>query len=794
MHSSLQAIQKLMERGYPDCSELRFIMATDRGKSFVKDFAHRSVGGILPSFTSYEEYKAQALSEKLGLRKIERAEELVQLTLFLLEKDPGRRQDAGFEAFAMLPAMRYARMFSLERERLKQLKGLREEQEKKIDRLFDTMAEFDRYLEGQGLFMPVLREQEFGGHTPGERDYFVNLPLFTPVTSSFYRKIPPERKLVDMPVFADSFKILRPDYPSALHPIEQARIAMGESVKPALSFQELHGKASLPAYVGERIAEFLEARKAGEQMFLLLLDETLSFYLWQTVFKPFGNLVNFSLGIPLGITSAGAKVREFFGRMERRRSGEEFSYFRMSLAGELYSHRNEYVREEQWALEAAIDFVAGLEKFAEPLGGAFGQVAGLLLQQKQFFMKGDRGAPVQVVGLGETGAPFARGMIVPVNADVFPSRVYNGPFLNFIHTPQIKNSHFEMEDLALRQFMSFGERIDIVSVLDEAKDMTPGFFFTFLKNEFDGKLTIRSVSTVSARPEGQAPFIENDAEVREKILGHKFSYTSLGALLSCPFSFYCAHIEKLPTPEIMQDEVNVNLVLGSFVHDFLRRLAEETAPLESWKSLFGKLWTESPDIARMEGSEVFKLLLFSQIDALAVQEVTEERLLVFDNSQKITEKNLETTFGESGKFRLTGRIDAWIEKEGMHTILDYKYKGGQSFKKGAIAESISDAKELDGRLQIALYAYLLAKVKGVSPQKINGCFVYIREEDPRKRLFTLERAEIDGVDLTMEAICGRLEKILSLERLEPNYNSSACNFCLFKSHCRRENFFRKSSR
>lgn len=794
MHSSLQAIQELMERGYPDCSDLHFIMATERGKSFVKDFAHRSVGGILPSFTSYDEYKAEALFEKLGLRRIERAEELVQLTLFLLEKGPGRRQDVGFEAFAMLPAMRYARMFSLQRERLKELKGIREEQEKKIDRLFDTMAEFDRYLEGQGLFLPVLREQEFGDHTPGERDFFVNLPLFTPITGSFFRKIPLERKLVDMPVFADSFKSLRPDYPSSLHLIEQARVATGESPKPGLSFHELHGKASLPAFLGESIAEFLGGRKNGEQMFLLLLDETLSFYLWQTVFKPFGNFVNFSLGIPLGITSAGSKVREFLGRMERRAGSEDFSSFRRSLAGELYGHRNEYAREEQWAMEAAIDFVAGLEKFAEPLGGAFGQVAGLLLQQKQFFMKGDRSAPIQIVGLGETGAPFARGMIVPVNADVFPSRVYNGPFLNFIHTPQIKNSHFETEDLALRQFMSFGERIDIVSVLDEAKDMTPGFFFTFLKNEFGGKLAVRSVSTVPVRAEGRTPFIENDAALREKICGHNFSYTSLGTLLSCPFSFYCAYIEKLPIPDIVQDEVNTNQVLGSFVHEFLRRLAEEANPLESWKKLFGKLWAESPDIARLEGSGVFKLLLFSQIEALAVQEIEENRLLVFDNVQKVTEKSLETTFGESGKFRLTGRIDACIEREGMYTILDYKYKPGQLFKKGAIAEFISEAKEIDGRLQIALYAYLLAKVKGVSPGKINGCFVYIREEDPRKRFFTLERAEIDGVDLTLKAICGRLEDILSLERLEPNYKSSACSYCLFKSHCRRENFFRKSSR
>jgi CRISPR/Cas system-associated exonuclease Cas4 (RecB family) len=795
LDSSLQAIKDLMERGYPDCSDLTFIVSAERGRGFVQNFAHRSVGGILPSFKSYDEYKAEVLSQKMGLKRLERSEELVYLVLFLLRKKPGAAENAGVAAFNMLPAMRYARLFSLERENLKNLKGIRKEQEDKIDELFDTMIEFDRFLEGLGMFMPVLREQEFLEHLPAEKDFFVNLPLLTPVSRTFYRKIPPERKLVDIPVYADGFKGSRPDYPSSLNLVSEARIPLTGRCKPGLSFHELRGKASIPAYLRRSIADFLAEGEGGDQIFILLLDETLSFYLWQTVFKELGSRVNFSPGIPLSITSAGARVSQFIEQVDGRPRAQDFSRFRAGLASELYSHRNDYVREEQWAMEAAIDFVARLEKYAEPLGPAFRQVAGLLLQQRQFFLQGERSAPVQIVGLGETtGAPFARGIIVPLNSDVFPSRVYNGPFLNFIHTPQIKNAHLEMEDLALRQFMSFGTHLDIVSVLDEAKDMTPSFFFTFLKNEFAQSVTNRSVPTVSARSEDPAPFIENDRTVREKILAHSFSFTSLSHILTCPFGFYLTHIEKVAIPDFMREEDNTNQILGSFVHEFFNRLAGEAKPLETWKAVFEELWAKSPDVAGLEGKAIFRLVLLGQIGALAEQEIKEENPLVFDNSARVTEKKFQATFGGAVKFKLNGRLDAFVERGGTHTILDYKYKSRPDLSSRPLAESLSGSRSVDPRLQIGLYSYLLAEALGVAPGNINGCFVYIREEDPGKRIYRLERADIESVADTMNVLSERLEQILSQDRLEPNHRAINCRNCLLKSLCKPENFFRKSAR
>ena len=793
MASSLHGLKELMLGCYPDASELNFIVSSERGKGFVQNYAHREVGGLLPSFRSFDEYKAEVLAERSGLRKIERKDELVALTLYLLEHSPKHREDAGFAAFNMLPAIRYACMFSLERERMQNLRGIRAEQIAKIDELFDVTEKFDRFLEAEGLFMPLLREHEFAGHIPGEKDFFINLPLFTPATETFFKRLPPERKLVDMPAYADAFRESKPDYASSLHLLEKAGIAAGKSAKPGLFFHELQGKPTLASHIRKEIGSFLQGGQKGGQLVILLLDEALSFYLWQTVFKALGGLVNFSVGLPLAVTAAGARVSRFIEAKKGERTSEDFSRFRRGLAHELIQHRNEYVREELYALEAAIDFVDGLERHHEPLGDAFGQVAGLLLQQQQFFLKGDRSAPVQVVGLGEaTGVPFERGMVLPLNGDAFPSKIYNGPFLNFVHTPQIRDAHMEMEDLGLRQFMSFGQNIDLVSVFDEARGMAPSFFFTFLKNEFGGSITRCAAPMIPARSRDAVPFVENDTTTREKILAHSFSFSSLSHLLTCPFCFYFADIERLPTPDVMEDEQNINLILGSFVHEFFNRLTEEANPREVWKNVFKKVWDKNPGIAQLKGRGLFRLILFGQLEALSEHENEEERLLLFGGGRRSAEKKLEACFGDGGRFKLNGRLDGVVEASGAWIILDYKYKSSQPIGRKSLIEALANENAVDPRLQIGLYAYLLAQNRKIALETIRGYFVYIREDDPAKRFQALEEPEISQVGKTMGALSGRIEQILSLERFEPNYKSSGCRFCLYKSLCKVENFYRAS--
>src|SRR5208337_4404960 len=270
---------------------------------------------------------------------------------------------------------------------------------------------------------------------------------------------------------------------------------------------ELQGKASIPQYLRREIGDFLGKDNRNGQMFIILLDENLSFYLWQTVFKDLKHLVNFSVGLPLSVSPVGVKLAHFFKTVGENGSKEDFKSLKEQLASELYQNWNAYVEEDLYSIEAAIDLLDGLEQYYGMLGRSFSQVANLLLQGRQFFIEGDRTAPVQLVGLGDaTGIPYEHGIVLPLNSDVFPSKIYNGPFLNFVHTPQIRDAHLEIEDLALRQFMSFGRHVDVVSVFDEARNMTPSFFYTFLKNEFCGTTKKCSIEMRPPCSKGPTPF------------------------------------------------------------------------------------------------------------------------------------------------------------------------------------------------------------------------------------------------------------------------------------------------
>ena len=342
--------------------------------------------------------------------------------------------------------------------------------------------------------------------------------------------------------------------------------------------------------------------------------------------------------------------------------------------------------------------------------------------------------------------------------------------------------------------MSFGKHIDIVSVFDEAKEMTPSFFFTFLKNEFGGSITKCCAAMPPVQSGDTAPFVENDDIVRRKILEHSFSFSSLNHLLTCPLRFYYADIEKLSIPDIMQDEENINLIIGSFVHEFFSRLASEAKPLDVWKAIFDEMWARSADIGRLEGNGVFKLVLLGQLQALTEHEVEDEKLLLFGQWKRSNEKRLQTVFGQSIKFKLNGRLDALVECNGAQTILDYKYKNRPVRSSKPLVDALANANSFDPRFQLALYAYLLAEAENVALENIRGYFVYIKEDDSRKRFDQLETQEIQQVGTTMLALSERIEQALSLERLEPNYKSANCKSCLLKLLCKRDNYYRQSTR
>jgi hypothetical protein len=787
--SSRETVKKLMLESYPDSSGLKFITLTGRGRAYLQDFAHREVGGILPAFTSFDQYKAARISERLRLGELRRSEELIYLAAFLRQYG---FDDAGFKAFAMLPAIRYACAFSITREEMKNQKGVREEHIERIDELFDVIGSFGDWLKGHGLFMTDLCESELLQESPANNEFFVNLPLLTPTNESFFKRIRPERKLIDIPAYSEVYLRSTPGHASSLRLLHKAGIPLESALESSLSFRELQGKAALPRYLKAEIVEFLEHGGRSGQMFILLLDESLSFYLWQTVFKDLKHLVNFSPGLPLSVSPVGARLSEFF-RTVGKDAPDEFRRMKEQLASELYRHRLEYAKEELYALEAAIDFLDGLEQHHELLNEDFSQVAGLLLQQKQFFLEGDRAARVQVVGLGDaTGIPYERGIVLPVNSDVFPSKIYNGPFLNFIHTPQIHNAHFEIEDLALRQFFSFGKSVDVVSVFDEARNMTPSFSFTFLKNEFGAK-TIKSTIAMRVPPlRGPTPFIESSDEIREKILTHKFSFSSLGSLLTCPYGFYYNYIERVSPPAIMQDDEKTGQILGTFIHHFFKHLAAEERPLAVWESLFEKLWSESPEIAGMEGKEIFRMFVLSYLNSLVNHENEHERSLLFGSGKRSAEKSIEATFGKEVKFRLNGRIDSILERDGFYTIIDFKYKTSQQLPKKPLEELVGNTNHFDPRFQMIVYSHLLMDAEGVPADRVSGYFVNVKEEEPEKRFQMIEETDIARAASTMEKIRERIERFLELEKIEPNYMSRSCPYCLLKSLCKADDFYRKA--
>ncbi|MCK7512251.1 MAG: hypothetical protein MZV70_54875 [Desulfobacterales bacterium] len=223
---------------------------------------------------------------------------------------------------------------------------------------------------------------------------------------------------------------------------------------------------------------------------IYLLDESLTTMLWNRSLRLFGNAVNLAVWLPFSTTAAGRRLLAEIEKAEESGRIPDFKKYAITCAVELSKNRENYVREECEALEAAVSFSTLLDDWKERLGRHLTDAAKMLLEARKFRVTGSRSAPVQVVGFGHvSGEKFSRGLILPLDSGIMPTQPFEGPFINPVHVPQMRKSVFEYEDLLFRQILAQGDRIKIAAVDDTIRERTPSYYMSLLAQEFGKPIT-----------------------------------------------------------------------------------------------------------------------------------------------------------------------------------------------------------------------------------------------------------------------------------------------------------------
>ena len=226
--------------------------------------------------------------------------------------------------------------------------------------------------------------------------------------------------------------------------VRRIGVAERRDTGEGLGFSELAERAALPALLAREIDAFLRApRGDGEQLFIVPLDERLSFYLWELLFRPLGGQVNFAPWLPFTHFAAAHRLREAV------RGGKGLAAVRRDLVAELTGRWNELDEADRSAFEGAITLCDELERLRPLMGDEWSPLAEYLIAAKKLRLHGRRSAPIQVVGLGDaTGIPYGRAVILPMNSGIFPQKPFSGPYLNLIHLPRIHRTQYEADDLS----------------------------------------------------------------------------------------------------------------------------------------------------------------------------------------------------------------------------------------------------------------------------------------------------------------------------------------------------------
>ncbi len=787
----LNAFEQLIDRlapHRPDFSDFTVVTMSGRGRDLLHDTLHRRLGGLMPRVLNFDDYKARLIGERQAGANLTREEALVRFHA-RLKRERGVAPPPE-DAERLLNFLALIAKYSVGMDDFSRAERLPDEQIGRIAGFFALAQEFRQELAAAGRFYAPLEEDVWADAQPLKNDLFVGLPLMTPVNERFFVRIPRDNLFADPPLFGPHLLDSKPDYESALRLVRRLNLPERSPSQPALSFAELADQPALTALAGGTIAEFLASRAGpNEQLLIVLLDESLSFYLWEMVFRPLGDQVNFALWLPFRHFGAAHRL------LDAIRRDVPLADLRREIARELADRWQALDAANRAAGEKAITLIDMLTELRPLMGNDWPILAPHLAANSKLYLTGRRNAPVQVAPLGETtGVPYRRALVLPMDRDIFPTKPFDGPFLNLIHVPRIHQAMFEADDLALRQFLAYGTEAQIAARYDTGAGMAPSPHFAFLSAEFDRPRVRRRLAAAALIPPGNPPAIENDSSLREWLGRYQWSFSTLSVFFTCPYRFLLEEKQQIAPPAVLEPEESANLIIGNFIHQFFAGLKHDPTPLDCWQAAFEAQWEADAAVReKIADRAVRKAILLSYLKEIAERERKADEPLLFSGNVRETELKLDAAFG-AGQYRLTGRLDRLQQYAGRWLVADLKYKEKiASLPRDGLAASIAggDAlKKVNDHFQLVFYIHLLEIAGRAAAAELDAAFLLLRSGSAEGFRADLPAAEIAAHGQAMDAVARRLDSILAQPAFAPNFRAEGCAWCPFKALCLRPDLYR----
>jgi len=789
-----QYSEKLIEflrNDHPDLSDWTIICASERAVDPVQYLIHSELGGILPKVEGLNSYITKKIGERSNLQPLPGDERLLYFISFIAERFPDEPYPAR-RAAGLLPLISKLSEYNIGRNTIFGAERFTEDEWNRLEEYLETAQDFRVRLSQTDIFLPELEIARLDEITPGEKEIFIGLPEITPVTERFYRKISGERLFIDKPLFG--LELAGPDR----LPFDSAKnlvLSFGGGVEPSegagIELIRLAGLHAIVDLVTLEVSNFLRQRSENDQLMIYLLDESLTTMLWNRSLRLFANAVNLAVWLPFSTTSAGRRLLAEIEKAEYSGLMPDFKRYATTCAIELSKNRENYVREECEALEAAISFSTLLDDWKERLGCNLTDAAKMLLKTKKFRVTGSRSAPVQVVGFGHvSGERFSRGLILSLDSGIMPTQPFEGPFINPVHVPQMRKSVFEYEDLLFRQLLAQGDRIKIVSVNDTIRERTPSYYMSLLSQEFGKPITAAAFKeSPSKKQPTEKPVITIDDNLRNRLKDFTYSFSSLLKILACPFLFYHQYILRIEPPSFMDDDEKINMQMGNFVHKFLQQLStDRKAMLDNWEGLFDEFWesAENAAVRDIDGINIYMLnaKIFLQ-EIYADESESGERIVFADNAISCEEKFSGTI---AGCYKITGRSDRLAKITGRTEVIDFKYSKNKSkykiSERTTVLERFKEKHILHPAAQLIIYQHFIEGVEGAR--------FYFLKESSKDRVVILPPEQSVTADELMSAIKERLDAIIGGSELLPDHNCQECEYCLFQALCGRANYYKAS--